>query len=620
MAQSPEELLEQIRLKSQQPNANGFTGGQGVLPATENPFAVQTGVAPQAPVVSPTIANEQAAIPRMTPELAAQREEARGPMEDSSFLGNIGSLFQSTDSGQRLAGGAEGLAGGVSSLSQSSFDSAVTQPVQAASDLVGQVTGGNVNLSSPALPEGTVASAQETTGSPVTTVDQFNAFMKGLNEEAAAQQPSTPESIAGLSVNGTDVVTPEALTGAGQAQPASPQQAEANSPQANFNARMATGEPLTDEEINTANALAESMGTTFNAETGYSRDAFEQFQAAQPALSAPQQGQSLSDYVAYRDAPQDATVQVQDAQGRFRRQAAPVAGETPEQNLARTNSILPEQARFQQASADREARQAARPDFREALSDRDRRAASGEGISTSDRKDMAKANVRGASASDIARGNKIANELGVDLKTGESKSTGMTREQNLAERKFQAGLAENNRQWETAQADKAAEAAAGVQETQQSRQKSIERMDGQLSFLKNSAKEMSSLQDWSTEGFAGWLAEKLPIKTKAAQVNRLATSFQGNAFLRSIIDSKSLGATFGALSDSEGTKITAAETILIDTKQGNPERMAAAKQIIDVIENARALAMKEQGGGASSAPRYSDDQDDGVKVETYYQG
>jgi hypothetical protein len=109
---------------------------------------------------------------------------------------------------------------------------------------------------------------------------------------------------------------------------------------------------------------------------------------------------------------------------------------------------------------------------------------------------------------------------------------------------------------------------------------------------------MAGLQDWSTEGFAGWFAEKLPLDTSAAQVNRLATSFQGNAFLRSIIDSKSLGATFGALSDSEGNKITAAETTLMDTKQGNEARMRAAKQIIDTIESAKARAMKEQGSGS----------------------
>ena len=75
-----------------------------------------------------------------------------------------------------------------------------------------------------------------------------------------------------------------------------------------------------------------------------------------------------------------------------------------------------------QATA-REARLEARPDFGDAVSDRERRAARGEGISMADRTDMAKANARGASPSEIARGNKIADELGVDLETGQPRET-----------------------------------------------------------------------------------------------------------------------------------------------------------------------------------------------------
>jgi hypothetical protein len=82
---------------------------------------------------------------------------------------------------------------------------------------------------------------------------------------------------------------------------------------------------------------------------------------------------------------------------------------------------------FEQASADREARQAARPDFGEAqtraagtVTDRDRREARGEGISDADRRDIAKANRQGASASDVARGDKVAAANGIDRKTGKS--------------------------------------------------------------------------------------------------------------------------------------------------------------------------------------------------------
>jgi len=50
--------------------------------------------------------------------------------------------------------------------------------------------------------------------------------------------------------------------------------AEPNSPQANFLARIETGEPLSPEEVKDAEALAARMKTTFDPETGYSREPF----------------------------------------------------------------------------------------------------------------------------------------------------------------------------------------------------------------------------------------------------------------------------------------------------------------------------------------------------------
>jgi hypothetical protein len=212
---------------------------------------------------------------------------------------------------------------------------------------------------------------------------------------------ATQESVANLSVNGTDVVTPAAITEAGQVAPA------AVAPQAQL--------PSTIQNANGQDLMG---------------------------FKPKYEGQSLTDYMAGRDDPSAASVQVQDPQGRFRRQAAPVAGETPEQNQARTDALFPEQADFQQASADREARQAARPDFGTAVSDRDRRAARGDGMSDADRRDIAKANQRGASAGDVARGDKVAAANGIDRKTGESlEGGGLTFDQQLKLRsqKFNEG-------------------------------------------------------------------------------------------------------------------------------------------------------------------------------------
>ena len=89
----------------------------------------------------------------------------------------------------------------------------------------------------------------------------------------------------------------------------------------------------------------------------------------------------------------------------------------------------------------REQRQADRPDFGEAqtraagtVTDRERRAARGEGMSDADRRDIAKANQRGASAGDVARGIKVAGLNNVDVRTGKSLERKDTRRPDEVER------------------------------------------------------------------------------------------------------------------------------------------------------------------------------------------
>lgn len=73
---------------------------------------------------------------------------------------------------------------------------------------------------------------------------------------------------------------------------------------------------------------------------------------------------------------------------------------------------------YSQDSAAREARLENKPDFNTAVSDRDRRAARGEGTSMADLVDMAKGNAKDASPRDVARGAKVAEELGINPLTG----------------------------------------------------------------------------------------------------------------------------------------------------------------------------------------------------------
>jgi hypothetical protein len=245
----------------------------------------------------------------------------------------------------------------------------------------------------PYTPQGGGAEAETAFGATPTQPTLFREGLSALSKlnETPLTRPdspqvemATPDSVANLSVNGTDTVTPEAITEAGQVSPV-------------------------------AVAPQEQLPSTIQNANGQNLAGFK----------PKYKGQSLSDYMAYRDNEGSATVQVQDPQGRFRRAAAPIEGESPAENLARTNDLLPGQAAFQQESADREARQAARPDFGEAqeraagtVTDRERRAARGDGMSDADRRDIAKANQRGASAGEVARGMKVAELNNIDLKTG----------------------------------------------------------------------------------------------------------------------------------------------------------------------------------------------------------
>ena len=94
-------------------------------------------------------------------------------------------------------------------------------------------------------------------------------------------------------------------------------------------------------------------------------------------------------------------------------------GFTQEESPLGGRGVTLTQDQMNTLSAEREARLDARPDFGEAVSDRDRRAARGDGISMADQTAMAKANARGASPSEVARGNQVANALGVELETGQ---------------------------------------------------------------------------------------------------------------------------------------------------------------------------------------------------------
>ena len=411
-------------------------------------------------------------------------------------------------------------------------------------------------------------------------------------------QPATPESTANPLVNGTNAPTPAQIT---------------------------------EEAQITETALQAQLPSTIQNANGQGLTGFK----------PKYEGQSLTDFMAGRDDPSAASVQVQDPQGRFRRQAAPVAGETPEQNKARTDSLFPEQAAFEQASADREARQAARPDFGEAqtraagtVTDRERRAARGDGISDADRRDIAKAQSPNASDSERARGMKVAEIAGLDWRTGQpikqdKKTGGLTDYQAITAQQRQTEIdmkiAEGLEEKEAKRVVEYEESRNNVRSTRDSFEK-----------LKPVAEEIALLSGSKfTEGALGWTASKLPFSTDAAQIERLTTEFEGSAFLQGLIDAKAKGATFGALSEREGDRILGQWGKITSPKSTNEERIRAINSMLDSIQRSSERAESDhkekfpelsaksedsQTQGSAKGKRYPDDQDHGAKVETYFQG
>jgi hypothetical protein len=575
---SQEFIKELERLKAKQAEQGGFNAPAPVAPGMQ-PQAPQELSAPQ---VGPTLASEvqpdpmastlDVQAPSIQPEtpLFQSAEPTQSPV--SAVIPRGGVRTRGTG-GQKPAMAAARTGGIAESDTELGFLETLRTVVnpsdeQVAANLAAGARTGGVQV----LPEKPSVAANP----------------MGVTPEVMA----TPESIADLSVNGTDVVTPQAITEA--------------APKAQI--------PGTIQNSN----VQDLMG-----------------------FKPKYEGQSLTDFMAGRDDPSAASVQVQDPQGRFRRQAAPVAGETPEQNQARTDSLFPEQAAFEQASADREARQAARPDFGEAqtraagtVTDRERRAARGDGISDADRRDIAKAQSPNASESERARGMKVAEKAGLDWRTGQplkqdKETGGLTDYQAITAQQRQTEIdmkiAEGMEAKEAKREVEYEESRSNVRSTQDSFDK-----------LRPVAEEIALLSGGKfTEGVLGWTASKLPFSTDAAQIERLTTEFEGSAFLQGLIDAKAKGATFGALSEREGDRILGQWGKITSPKSTNEQRIRAVNSMLESIQrsseratsdhkekfpelSSRSVEPKSQG--STKGKRYADDQDYGAKVDTYYKG
>ena len=213
---------------------------------------------------------------------------------------------------------------------------------------------------------------------------------------------------------------------------------------------------------------------------------------------------------------------------------------------------------FNQQSADREARKVARPDFGEAqtraagtVTDRERRAARGEGISDADRRDIAKANMSGASAGDIARGDKVAGLNGINRVTGEpvkTEGTGLTFDQQLNLRKQEFTEAKTILDWEKAD--------------EVTKTKRTDEMNAEIAALTSAMDQGKTVQDVGERAMRGtnWKTAGLlsPLKfiggTDAASLEGNLETIKADAFVANITDMRNnspTGGSVGNVSDAD---------------------------------------------------------------------
>jgi len=307
-------------------------------------------------------------------------------------------------------------------------------------------------------------------------------------------------------------------------------------------------------------------------------------------------------------------------------QAMPEQGFTQEESPLGGRGVTLTQDQMNQLSAERESRIGAD----QAISDRDRRAARGDGISMADQVDMAKANARGATPSEVARGNQVANALGVDLKTGQplQATGGLTFDQimKLEEFDFKRGQEAYKRSQDDliAQGKKT---EAFEQDSALLRQVSGDA--GRIGRLTNEAIGLTT--EPGTTALSGSLLKLLP-GSNANQLEAVLEVLQSKVALDRLMEVKKTGATLGQVSEKELAMLQNSYDAL---KQGlKPERLREAltnyanqlKKVEDQTQRAfidkhgQEKFNKIMGGGSTGQgePRYANDQDVGDSVDTYY--
>jgi hypothetical protein len=313
-------------------------------------------------------------------------------------------------------------------------------------------------------------------------------------------------------------------------------------------------------------------------------------------------------------------------------QAMPEQGFTQEESPlgGRGVTLTPDQ--MNKLSAQREARLDARPDFGEAVSDRDRRAARGDGISMADQTAMAKANASDASPSEVARGNQVANALGVDLKTGQplQATGGLTFDQimKLQDFNFKRDQESYKREQDNLVAQgKKTEAF----EKDSALLRQVSGDAGRIGRLTNEAIGITT--EPGTTALSGSLLKHV-AGSDANQLKSILAVISSKVALDRLMEVKKTGATLGQVSEKELAMLQNSFDALDQSLP--PERLREAltnyanqlKKVEDQTQRAfidkhgQDKFNKIMGGGSmgQGEPRFSNDVDHGAAVETHFVG
>ena len=561
----------------------------GQEPAS-NPFSVQVFEDPSFNTVKSNATDDEAFAFFQSKGVQSELEKPMGQF-DFTKASDKGALEYGHDLNMRIPAKADILAHeiGIKNNRLQEYINTFAKPQSLATESVSNLITNNPFLSTSETP----VAAQP----PVK-----NALLEMLERADAREAQGLPRQAAPGIIDAPAPTIPESTIPRGAV----------GSPQENFRQRMLEGETLTADRIQQANAFAESMGTTFDPLFGYaplqqpiapqmgpmrpvdprtgeflSQDVIAAGEAAgmtfpsQVSLPKPQApqapiapmgqdatraalgGMTLNEYLNAPAGTEGVSGLRTDPQGRMITPSAqpPVdaLSSFEKDSLARQQRIGGTGS-FEGDSEAREARIDARPDFGEAVSDRDRRAARGDGISMADQTAMAKANARGASPSEVARGNQVANALGVDLKTGQPlQATGsLTFDQQLALRK--QNFAEGKFDYELAK-DAQATYTAGIEASQKATTEEAQADTAgrtMVSAISNMNDAMTRMGGRSGEffgsGFFGKAASFMPGTSAYDQVADVEF-LQSNVALNAMSELKELSPTgstgFGALSEKE---------------------------------------------------------------------